>query len=121
MKSAPLTEEVVVRIVKQSQAEIIEVIADFADKVDKRFCGVETRLDRLEIGQIKMQAQLEAIEVRVARLEESIESLTRTVDAIMKRYDDMDIENAARDSQFKKLLAWAHKVSEKTGIPLENL
>lgn len=51
----------------------------------------------------------------------SLDRLTNTIDSFVKRLDDQEIEQAARDSQFEKLLAWARKVSEKTGIPLENL
>ncbi len=51
----------------------------------------------------------------------SLDRLTNTVDKFIGRLDDADIENVARDSQFAKLLEWARKVSEKTGIPLENL
>lgn len=51
----------------------------------------------------------------------SLDRLTNTIDAFIKRLDDAEIEDVARDNQFKKLLAWARKVSEKTGIPLENL
>lgn len=53
--------------------------------------------------------------------QQSLDRLVNTVDSFVKRLDDNDIENAALNSQFRKLLAWAHKVSEKTGIPLENL
>ncbi len=51
----------------------------------------------------------------------SLNSLTNTLDAFVKRLDDNESEMTARDSQFDKLLSWARKVSEKTGIPLENL
>lgn len=51
----------------------------------------------------------------------SLDRLTNTVDRFVKRLDDNEIEMAARDSQFERLLDWARKVSEKTGIPLENL
>lgn len=51
----------------------------------------------------------------------SMDRLINTMDAFVKRIDDSEIEQAARDSQFARLLVWAHKVSEKTGIPLENL
>lgn len=51
----------------------------------------------------------------------SLDSLTRTIDKFFKRLDDFEIEQAARDHQFDQLLAWARKVSKKTGIPLENL
>jgi hypothetical protein len=51
----------------------------------------------------------------------SIDRLTNTIDVFVKRLDDADIEQAARDRQFDRLLVWARKVSKKTGIPLENL
>lgn len=51
----------------------------------------------------------------------SINTLTNTIDGFVKRLDDSEIESASRDRQFERLLEWARKVSEKTGIPLENL
>lgn len=53
--------------------------------------------------------------------QDSLDKLTNTIDAFVKRLDDQEAEQAARDSQFEKLLAWVRKVSEKTGVPLENL
>lgn len=51
----------------------------------------------------------------------SLDSLQRTIDRFVGRLDEQEVELRARDSQFEKLLDWARKVSEKTGIPLENL
>ncbi len=51
----------------------------------------------------------------------SLDSLQRTIDRFVNRLDEQEIELRARDSQFEKLLVWARKVSEKTGIPLESL
>lgn len=48
-----------------------------------------------------------------------IDHLAGTIDAFIKRLDNYEAEQAARDAQFDRLLAWAKKVSEKTGIPLE--
>lgn len=53
--------------------------------------------------------------------QESLDRLTNTIDGFVKRLDDHETEMTARDYQFEKLLSWARKVSEKTGIPLENL
>lgn len=44
-----------------------------------------------------------------------------TIDGFISRIDKYEIELAARDVQFQRLLDWARKVSSKTGIPLENL
>lgn len=51
----------------------------------------------------------------------SLDRLTKTIDSFVKRLDDTEVEHVARDKQFERLLVWARKVSEKTGIPLENL
>lgn len=51
----------------------------------------------------------------------SVDKLISAIDSFVRRLDDAEVEQAARDRQFEKLLDWAHKVSVKTGIPLENL
>jgi flagellar biosynthesis chaperone FliJ len=51
----------------------------------------------------------------------SMEHLINTIDGFVKRIDDNEIEQASRDLQFERLLEWARKVSEKTGIPLKDL
>ena len=51
----------------------------------------------------------------------SLDRLTNTIDGFVKRLDDNEIEDTAMKNQFNRLLEWARKVSEKTGIPLENL
>jgi nitrate/nitrite-specific signal transduction histidine kinase len=53
--------------------------------------------------------------------QDSLDRLVNTVDGFVKRIDDYEIEQISRDRQFDRLLDWARKVSEKTGIPLENL
>lgn len=54
-------------------------------------------------------------------LKRSHDRLLNTVDGFISRIDRYETEMTARDRQFQKLLEWAHRVSEKTGIPLENL
>lgn len=51
----------------------------------------------------------------------SLDQLTNTIDKFLKRLDDMEIEDGARDMQFNRLLSWAKEVSAKTGIPLHDL
>jgi septal ring factor EnvC (AmiA/AmiB activator) len=80
--------------------DLSNIIAGFAQQVDDRFRQVEKRLDKLEA---------------------SIDRLTNSIDGLIKRYNEMEVENAARDAQFARLVEWAKKVSAKTGIPLENL
>ena len=51
----------------------------------------------------------------------TIDRLADTVDGFVKRLEDHEVEIKARDHQVEKLLVWARKVSERTGVPLENL
>ena len=85
-------------IVQKAVDDLSDVIAQFAFQVDTRFTSLEKSNDRMEAN---------------------INSLTNTIDAFVKRLDDMEIENTSRDSQYQRLLAWAERVSTKTGIPLE--
>jgi septal ring factor EnvC (AmiA/AmiB activator) len=49
----------------------------------------------------------------------TLSSLMNSIDGFIKRLDDNETEQSARDAQFDRLLDWARKVSKKTGIPLE--
>lgn len=80
--------------------EVIGIIRDFMHQVDGRF---------------------NSIEKEISELKESHNRLLNTIDGFIGRIDKYETELAARDNQFEKLLVWARKVSEKTGIPLENL
>jgi vacuolar-type H+-ATPase subunit E/Vma4 len=51
----------------------------------------------------------------------SLDQLTNTIDAFIKRLDNTEIDQVARDRQFDRLLSWAREVSVKTGIPLKDL
>jgi len=80
--------------------DLSNVVAGFAQQVDERFNRVEKRLDEHDA---------------------KFDHLLSTIDTFLARIDSYETEMAARDHQFEKLLVWARKVSEKTGIPLENL
>ncbi len=80
--------------------EIVNLIHVFMDQVDTKFKTVESE---------------------IIELKESHNKLINTIDGFISRIDKYESELAARDNQFEKLLAWARKVSEKTGIPLEYL
>ena len=85
---------------KDQTDEIVGVIQAFVQQVDDRF---------------------NKIEQEITDLKESHNKLVNTIDGFVARIDRYETELAARDSQFERLLAWARKVSEKTGIPLEEL
>ncbi len=70
--------------------------------VEQRFGDIEKKLDQ-------------------KASQDSMERLIGTLDTFLKRLDDNEIEQSARDLQFERLLEWAREVSKKTGIPLNNL
>lgn len=78
---------------RESFNDVTSIIREFMQQVDERFNDQDKKYDRL----------------------------INTIDGFIGRIDKYETELAARDHQFEKLLAWARKVSEKTGIPLENL
>lgn len=78
---------------RQDIDEVIDILRDFMKQVDERFTEQEKKYDRL----------------------------INTIDGFISRIDKYETEQAARDIQFDKLLVWARKVSEKTGVPLEDL
>ena len=78
---------------RQDIDEVIGILRDFMGQVSEQFQIQDSKYDRL----------------------------ITTIDGFIGRIDKYEIETAARDNQFERLLAWARKVSEKTGIPLEDL
>ncbi|MCA9346440.1 hypothetical protein KC960_03035 [Candidatus Saccharibacteria bacterium] len=79
------------------------------DQFTKLFNYMQDSFDRLE-KKVDSKAS-----------QESLDNLISTIDGFVKRLDDNEVEQASRDRQFDRLLEWARKVSEKTGVPLENL
>jgi hypothetical protein len=99
-------------------------MADYATKEDIKSV-VNKAVDDLSdiIGNLAqtMHSELTVVREESSQTRQSIDRLTNTIDGFIGRIDHYEIEQLARDRQFERLLAWAHKVSEKTGIPLENL
>lgn len=85
---------------REQTDEIVGVIQSFVQQMDDRFNSAEKN---------------------VGDLSKSHNHLVDSIDGFIGRIDKYETELAARDNQFEKLLAWARKVSQKTGIPLENL
>jgi hemerythrin len=87
--------------------EVLQVMRDFMQQTDERFNQNE--------------ALLRDLRQDVVDLKSSHNKLISTIDTFIGRIDSYESEQVARDGQFERLLTWARKVSEKTGIPLENL
>lgn len=134
--------------VNKNVNDVLDVLRDFMGHVDERFDGVEGRLDKVEHHLDKVEHRLDIVEERLGGVEkragtlesefitlrrkvvnmdsrlnalvESQERLQATINAFVARLDDeYEAKLAERDNRFEKLLAWARKVSEKTGVPLE--
>jgi len=94
----------------------IEAIVD--TKVSK---AVEDLAEVINILAQNMHNEIMQLKQDNIKIQNSLDRLTNTIDSFVKRLDDAETEQAARDLQFEKLLAWAKEVSKKTGVPLKNL
>ena len=99
-------------------------MSDYATKQDVQDIVNKAVDDMSEVMQNMMQhisAEFIKVHTRIDELHQSIDKLTNTLDGFAKRVEYAELENAARDAQFAKLLDWARKVSKKTGIPIVDL
>ena len=94
--------------------DVMEILHTFIEQVDSRFTKVEA-------SQFRLESKMNELSQEVAYLKQSHNRLLNTIDGFIGRIDRYEIEQAALDSQFERLLSWARKVSAQTGIPLENL
>jgi septal ring factor EnvC (AmiA/AmiB activator) len=98
--------------------DILQVLQGFVQQTDERFNQADERVNVLTF---QMNERFDKIDSEIIDLKASHDRLLVTLDTLIGRIDRYETEQTARDSQFEKLLAWARKVSEKTGVPLENL
>lgn len=83
--------------IEKAVEDIASIIHDFSQQAANEFRDVNSRIDKIET---------------------SIDRLTNTLDGFAKRVADAEVENAARKAQLLRLIEWAKKVSEKTGVAL---
>jgi DNA replicative helicase MCM subunit Mcm2 (Cdc46/Mcm family) len=98
--------------------EVIGILHDFMKQVDARFEQMDARFDFAEERSRNLE---KGMNERFDLMDKKYDHLLRTIDGFISRIDKHEIELAARDSQFERLVAWARKVSEITGVPLESL
>ena len=94
--------------------EVLSVMRDLTEQFDSRFNKIEYEI-------IDLKDEVVILKDEVVILKNSHNRLLNTIDSFIGRIDKYETELAARDRQFERLLDWARKVSDKTGIPLENL
>jgi len=85
-------------IVNKAVDDLSEVISSFARQVDARFNDLEHQ---------------------VSKLNESHNRLVNTLDHFLKRLDDIETDDTARDAQLARLDRWVHQIAKSTGTKLE--
>jgi chromosome segregation ATPase len=121
-------EEIVGKAVDKAVTDLSEIISTFAQQVDIRFNkleaqvdAIDTRLENVEIKVVSLGDRLVRVEEKITEQDQKFDRLLNTIDGFVGRIDRYETEQLIRDNQFNRLLEWARKVSEKTGIPLENI
>lgn len=92
------TKDDVQEVVNKAVDDLSQVIQIFAHNVDDRFNRLEEKADKFE---------------------RNFNKLTNTLDAFLKRLDDIEADNTARDAQLARLERWIEQVAAKTGVKLE--
>jgi hypothetical protein len=102
--------------------DVIDILQDFMKQVSGEFADVRSEV-RGEFADVRSEVRGEFAEIknRLDEQDKKYDRLISTIDGFISRIDRYETELAARDRQFEKLLQWARKVSEKTGVPLEDL
>lgn len=107
--------------------KLIKTLDKRFDGIDKRFDGIDQKLEEHDDTFAKMFTHIEDFRTEVndkldRKAEASaLDNLINTMDDFIRHIKDNDVENAARDAQFARLVEWAREVSKKTGIPMPNL
>ena len=112
MSEKYVTEDMLTKALKANTDEIIGVIYGFMGHVDEKF-------EKTDMAIFKLQRDVSEIKIEVSDLKQNLDKLLSTMDRYLDRIETNELEQAARDAQFDRLMEWAKKVSEKTGIPLE--
>ena len=77
-------------------------------------------LDDLAIQIVQLlDPRFKALEKRMDAFEVKLDHLTSTLDAFLRRLDDIEKDNSARDAQVARLERWIEQIAQKTGIKLE--
>lgn len=92
-----ITKSMLDSALKDAVTDIASIIGDFSGRVDERFNKVEADM---------------------ADLNSKYDHLLNTLDAFLKRLDDIESDNTARDAHLERLERWLHQVASKLEIEL---
>jgi hypothetical protein len=113
--------------------EVIDIMRDFMQQTSSEFDAIrqETKSefvairqqmgDDFELNREYVNNGFSEMKQQLVSQNDKYDHLIQTIGGFISRIDHYETEQKMRDYQFEKLLAWARKVSEKMGIPLENL
>ncbi len=108
-------------LTKQDKIDIENIVVSIVDtKVNKAVEDLAEVINSLALNMHKEILNVHK-ELETKASQSSIDRLINTIDGFIKRLDEVETEQTARDAQFEKLLSWAREVSVKTGIPLNGL
>jgi chromosome segregation ATPase len=105
---------------KQDTKALSDKISSLEDSIDAKITKAVDDLSEV-IGQFssRVDERFNKVEKDIAELKESHNRLMDTLDAFLKRLDDIEVNNAARDRQLERLETWIKQVAQKTGVKLE--
>lgn len=77
-------------------------------------------LDQLAIQIVKMlEPRFESLEKRMDEFDAKLNHLMDTLDAFLKRLDNIEKDNLARDREIERLKHWVEQIAQKTGVQLD--
>lgn len=74
----------------------------------------------IDIFASRIYERFNKLEKRVDSLEEILAKLNNTIDGFIKRIDNYEQENVARDRQVARLETWIQQIAKETGVKLKN-
>ncbi|MHB1865383.1 MAG: hypothetical protein ACYCPS_04485 [Candidatus Saccharimonadales bacterium] len=81
---------------------------------------LEASLDKFATKIVKhIDQQITGLRDDIAKIDAKYEHLIDTLDTFLKRLDNIEADNAARDVQLARLERWIEQVAVKTGVKLE--
>ncbi len=82
-------------------------------ELDKKFEQFGTKLFKY------LDEQFAGTNRRIDEIDNKYDKLMATLDAFLKRLDDIEKDNYARDAKLARPERWAEQVAQKTGVKIE--
>ena len=82
---------------------------------------LDKKLDKFTVKIFKyMDKRFDEINEHIDGIEQNFDRLQKTPDAFVKRLDNIETYDAARDTQLARHERWIEQVAKKTGVKLEH-